>query len=423
MVGGSSNCWSNLSCCSWCCRFCLTLRRPMVSARLQSPWQSRSLLRAQLRILHAFDFCMCACSFPYQSYDWSLFACRSPPIPSPASSASETPAGTASPAPPVSGKNLLAAFGKASGWELWLLEHGAAWRRQWLIALTLLHAKSSGLWRFGAMETHAVASIEMHSGRADLEQWLFFLHMLVSWLCFPLTAHAWSIACMHGKHIDGSTCAHEWTTSWHAYHSKLLNFHRKQAMLHLNIMPMRFNVPTSACSSLKPVLTFAPMEKGLQPLFCPQWAEKYQPEKRQKIGIQCPAWIQDQAWLWMLECTTSPLCFVIYQAAENDMEVVNTVSDGDCLLDAFITSSFSNKKIASGALWTCFWLACCSFSLFCKSACSRPRSLRRAPWTTIRQSKTKEEKIRACRKVGVDWVDPWLHTLFEYYFHDQTLTG
>jgi fructose-1-phosphate kinase PfkB-like protein len=52
----------------------------------------------------------------------------------------------------------------------------------------------------------------------------------------------------------------------------------------------------------------------------------------------------------MLECTTSPLCFVIYQAAENDMEVVNTVSDGDCLLDAFITSSFSNKKIASGAL-------------------------------------------------------------------------
>ena len=250
-----------------------------------------------------------------------------------------------------------------------------------------------------------------------------FLHMLVSWLCFPLTAHAWSIACMHGKHIDGSTCAHEWTTSWHAYHSKLLNFHRKQAMLHLNIMPMRFNVPTSACSSLKPVLTFAPMEKGLQPLFCPQWAEKYQPEKRQKIGIQCPAWIQDQAWLWMLECTTSPLCFVIYQAAENDMEVVNTVSDGDCLLDAFITSSFSNKKIASGALWTCFWLACCSFSLFCKSACSRPRSLRRAPWTTIRQSKTKEEKIRACRKVGVDWVDPWLHTLFEYYFHDQTLTG
>lgn len=32
------------------------------------------------------------------------------------------------------------------------------------------------------------------------------------------------------------------------------------------------------------------------------------------------------------------------------MEVVNTVSDGDCLLDAFITSAFANKKIAPGAL-------------------------------------------------------------------------
>ena len=25
-------------------------------------------------------------------------------------------------------------------------------------------------WHFGAMESHAVASIEMHSGRADLEK-------------------------------------------------------------------------------------------------------------------------------------------------------------------------------------------------------------------------------------------------------------
>jgi len=59
---------------------------------------------------------------------------------------------------------------KGFGMRVMTPEHGAAWRRQWLIALTLLHAKSSGLWRFGAMETHAVASIEMHSGRADLEK-------------------------------------------------------------------------------------------------------------------------------------------------------------------------------------------------------------------------------------------------------------
>lgn len=50
------------------------------------------------------------------------------------------------------------------------------------------------------------------------------------------------------------------------------------------------------------LLGWVPMEKGLQPLFGPSWAERYQPEKRQKIGLQCPASIQDQAWHKFVGC-------------------------------------------------------------------------------------------------------------------------
>ena len=37
-----------------------------------------------------------------------------------------------------------------------------------------------------------------------------------------------------------------------------------------------------------------------------------------------------------------------------------------------------------------------------------PRSIRRVPWTSVRQAKKKEEQLRLCRKLGVDWVVPWL---------------
>ena len=92
------------------------------------------------------------------------------------------------------------------------------------------------------------------------------------------------------------------------------------------------------------------------------------------------------------------------QAAENDLIVANTVSDGNCLVDAFITSAFANKKIAPGTWYQCSCWMCSNMFKHLPIA----RSIRRVPWTSVRQAKKKEEQLRLCRKLGVDWVVPWL---------------